>query len=57
MLDGVRKMAQLPRRAHERLHEAEGTSPTAAPTPLDQAFTRMSAGLPQRDGDAGPLRG
>jgi RNA polymerase sigma factor FliA len=45
MLDGVRKMAQLPRRAHERLQQADETGPTATPTPLDKAFTRMSAGL------------
>jgi RNA polymerase sigma factor for flagellar operon FliA len=43
MLDGVRKMSQLPRRAHERLREAAEPTPTAAPTALDRAFTRMSA--------------
>ncbi len=42
MLDGVRKMSQLPRRAHERLQAAAEASPTAAPTALDKAFTRMS---------------
>ena len=45
MLDGVRKMAHLPRRAHERLQPAGQGSPTAAPTALDKAFTRMGAGL------------
>lgn len=45
MLDGVRKMADLPRRAHERLQASAEVTPTAAPTPLDRAFTRMSAGL------------
>jgi RNA polymerase sigma factor for flagellar operon FliA len=43
MLDGVRKMSQLPRRAHERLQAATETAPTAAPTALDKAFTRMSS--------------
>ena len=43
MLDGVRKMSQLPRRAHERLQAAAEHTPTAAPTALDRAFTRMSA--------------
>ena len=43
MLDGVRKMSQLPRRAHERLQAAAEPTPTAAPTALDRAFTRMSA--------------
>jgi RNA polymerase sigma factor (sigma-70 family) len=43
MLDGVRKMSQLPRRAHERFQAAAETTPTAAPTALDKAFTRMSA--------------
>jgi RNA polymerase sigma factor for flagellar operon FliA len=45
MLDGVRKMAQLPRRAHERLESASSVRPTAAPTALDRAFTRISASL------------
>jgi RNA polymerase sigma factor for flagellar operon FliA len=45
MLDGVRKMADLPRRTHERLvAEAQG-SPTAAPTDLDKAFTRIGGSL------------
>ena len=43
MLDGVRKMSHLPRRAHERLQAAAEPTPTAAPTALDRAFTRMSA--------------
>ena len=43
MLDGVRKMADLPRRAHERLQEAGEATPTAMPNALDRAFTRMSA--------------
>lgn len=49
MLDGVRKMAYLPRRAHERLRESAETPPTALPraaaTPLDKVFARVSAGL------------
>ena len=45
MLDGVRKMSQLPRRAHERLLAASESTPTAVPTGLDKAFTRMSASL------------
>ena len=45
MLDGVRKMSQLPRRAHERLVAASEGSPTAAPTALDKAFTRISGSL------------
>jgi len=45
MLDGVRKMADLPRRAHERLQASADVTPTAAPTALDRAFTRMSAAL------------
>ncbi|MCZ6806707.1 MAG: sigma-70 family RNA polymerase sigma factor [Deltaproteobacteria bacterium] len=57
MLDGVRKMAQLPRRAHERFRESVANAPTAlpraAPTPLDNVFVRVSAGLTT----AGPLRG
>ena len=43
MLDGVRKMSQLPRRAHERFQAAAETTPTAAPTALDKAFMRMTA--------------
>ena len=45
MLDGVRKMADLPRRAHQRLKVEGECPPTAAPTPLDKAFTRISARL------------
>jgi RNA polymerase sigma factor for flagellar operon FliA len=45
MLDGVRKMANLPRRAHQRLKAEAERAPTAAPTLLDKAFTRMSASL------------
>ncbi len=45
MLDGVRKMADLPRRAHERLQAPADVTPTAFPTALDRAFTRMSAAL------------
>jgi RNA polymerase sigma factor for flagellar operon FliA len=45
MLDGVRKMSRLPRRAHERLQAANENTPTAAPTGLDRAFTRMSGSL------------
>jgi RNA polymerase sigma factor for flagellar operon FliA len=45
MLDGVRQMADLPRRAHERLKAATEPRPTAAPSALDKAFTRMSARL------------
>lgn len=45
MLDGVRKMAGVPRRAHERLQESAAVTPTAAPTGLDRAFTRMSGSL------------
>jgi RNA polymerase sigma factor for flagellar operon FliA len=57
MLDGVRKMAHLPRRAHERLRESAEIPPTAVPkaaaTPLDKVFARISAGLTA----AGPLHG
>lgn len=42
ILDGVRRMAELPRRAHERRESAEVTPPTAAPRGLDRAFTRLS---------------
>lgn len=45
MLDGVRKMAQLPRRAYERIEGAAELRLTAAPTALDKAFTRISATL------------
>ncbi|MDH3201550.1 MAG: sigma-70 family RNA polymerase sigma factor [Myxococcales bacterium] len=57
MLDGVRKMTHLPRRAHERLRKSAETPPTALPkaaaTPLDKVFARVSAGLTT----AGPLHG
>ncbi|KPK14604.1 MAG: hypothetical protein AMJ62_12555 [Myxococcales bacterium SG8_38] len=53
MLDGVRKMSLLPRRAHERLKAAAETRPTAAPSELDKAFTRISASLTA----ATPLQG
>ena len=53
MLDGVRKMALFPRRAHERFKAAEEQRPTAAPTELDKAFKRMSASLT----GAAPLQG
>ena len=45
MLDGVRKMAHLPRRAHQRLKGEADTVPTAAPTPLERAVAQMSANL------------
>lgn len=53
MLDGVRKMAPLPRRAAEEARAQERTSVTAAPTALDRAFTRISASLTT----ATPLQG
>jgi len=45
MLDGVRKMAFLPRRAHERLQHEEAPTARPAPSPLDRVFARLSAGL------------
>ncbi len=45
MLDGVRKMTELPRRAHERMRAEAEPSPTAAPTELDKGFARLGAGL------------
>jgi RNA polymerase sigma factor for flagellar operon FliA len=50
MLDGVRKMAYLPRRAHERLRESSAcAAPTAKPvgslSGLDKVFARVSASL------------
>ncbi|MGD8316698.1 MAG: sigma-70 family RNA polymerase sigma factor [Myxococcales bacterium] len=45
MLDGVRKMSLLPRRAHERWRAEREACPTAAPSELDKAFTRLSASL------------
>jgi RNA polymerase sigma factor for flagellar operon FliA len=53
MLDGVRKMADVPRRAHQRLKAEAERPPTAAPTPLDKAFARMSASLTS----ASPVQG
>ena len=55
MLDGVRKMAYLPRRAHERVRGQDDVEPTAAPAPvpLDRVFARLSAELTT----AGPLQG
>lgn len=41
MLDGVRKMTDVPRRAHQRFEEARQAQPTAAPTPLDKSFARV----------------
>ena len=43
MLDGIRRMAYLPRRAHEKARAAQEAAP--APTALDKAFARMSARL------------
>ena len=45
MLDGVRKMAHLPRRAHERHQSEDESELTAAPMALDTAFTRISGSL------------
>jgi RNA polymerase sigma factor for flagellar operon FliA len=45
MLDGVRKMAELPRRAHARLKSEAESTPTAAPTPMDKAFARIRASV------------
>ncbi len=45
MLDGVRKMSTLSRRAHERAKAEASVEPTAAPTELDRAFTRLTASL------------
>jgi RNA polymerase sigma factor for flagellar operon FliA len=47
MLDGVRQMARLPRRAHEKIKsEASGTVDSLPrPTALDKSFHRMSAML------------
>jgi RNA polymerase sigma factor for flagellar operon FliA len=53
MLDGVRKMADLPRRAHERFKSEAAEQPTAAPSSLEKAFTRISATLTT----ASPLQG
>lgn len=40
MLDGVRKMADVPRRAHQRLESERHKEPTAAPSALDKSFAR-----------------
>lgn len=53
MLDGVRKMAELPRRAHARRQTESERAPTAAPTSLDKAFARIRASLT----DPSPLQG
>lgn len=45
MLDGVRKMASVPRRAHAAMQEEASVAPTAAPTELDRAFSRISVSL------------
>jgi RNA polymerase sigma factor for flagellar operon FliA len=45
MLDGVRKMAHLPRRAHERHQYEDEVELTAAPRSLDTAFLRISGSL------------
>ena len=45
MLDGVRKMADVPRRAHAAMQQASAVSPSAAPTGLDKAFSRIRANL------------
>lgn len=60
MLDGVRKMADLPRRAHQRVKSEAETVPSAAPTALERAFARIGASLttasPLQDryGEEGP---
>jgi RNA polymerase sigma factor for flagellar operon FliA len=53
ILDGVRQMAPLSRRAVEDARAHAQRTPTAAPTPLDRAFTRISASLTA----AAPLHG
>lgn len=45
ILDGVRQMAPMSRRAAEDARARADATPTAAPTPLDRAFTRISASL------------
>lgn len=45
MLDGVRKMAPVSRRAHEAMRRDAELVPTAAPTGIDRAWTRISASL------------
>lgn len=53
MLDGVRKMAPLSKRAADAVRAYDCSPRTAAPTPLDRAFTRISASLTS----ATPLHG
>ncbi len=45
MLDGVRKMSGLPRRAQDRRKADAQVAPTAAPSSLDKAFARIGASL------------
>jgi RNA polymerase sigma factor (sigma-70 family) len=53
-------MARVPRRVHEGMRREAEAQPTAAPTGLDRAFTRISASLTfgaplqSRFGDQGP---
>ncbi|MEM7138453.1 MAG: sigma-70 family RNA polymerase sigma factor [Myxococcota bacterium] len=55
MLDGIRKMTHLPRRAHEQAEDAADAQATAspAPMPLHMVFARLSASLVM----VGPLHG
>lgn len=53
MLDGVRQMATFPRRFHERMKAETPSEITAAPTPIDRTFARISASLTS----ASPLQG
>lgn len=53
MLDGVRKMTTIPRRAHAAFQAEAAVRPTAAPTSLDKGFLRISANLTT----ASPLQG
>jgi RNA polymerase sigma factor for flagellar operon FliA len=53
MLDGVRKMAPLSKRAADDARAQANREVTARPTPLDRAFMRISANLT----DATPLHG
>jgi len=53
MLDGVRKMAPLSKRAADDVRARESVDVTAAPTSLERAFTRISANLTS----AAPLHG
>ena len=60
MLDGVRSMAAMPRRAHERSKLEDRAAPTAVPSAMDKAFARISASLTaaspihEASGDEGP---